>query len=126
MVAITLGGIELPAQTEWTDRHEWSPVSQGVVRTLGGSSVIFTTPVSQGRPITLEASPGVQRMNQATVDAIQALSDQAGSNFVLVIGGETFNVVFRHHDPPAFSANPARPLSGARLGYYVTIKLMTV
>ena len=118
-----LGDLILPESLQWTDRHDWSPVAQETARTLGGTPVIWTQPLSGGRPVTLEATEDVTWLDQATVDAIRAMAAQAGASFTLIWEAETYTVMFRHDDPPAVKFQPLWPHHHLFSG---TLKLMTV
>ncbi|MBF0154588.1 MAG: hypothetical protein HQL64_12670 [Magnetococcales bacterium] len=118
-----LGDLILPASLQWTDRWDWSPVAQEAGRTLGGAMVTWSQPLSGGRPVTLEAEEEVTWLSRAQVDAVIAMAMQAGAVFALEWDGETCNVMFRHHEPPATSFKSIRPHSHQFTG---SIKLMQV
>ncbi|MBF0283144.1 MAG: hypothetical protein HQL51_01645 [Magnetococcales bacterium] len=119
----SLGGVLLPEGLEWKDRRAWSPVVQEVTRTLSGKQVIFCGALVGGRPITLEAEDGVAWISALTVEALEALAAVPGAVYVLGWEGESFNVMFRHHEPPAVDFSPIWPHHDLHVG---TLKLMTV
>lgn len=119
----TLGGVTLPDSIEWIDKYTGSPVGQSVSRTLGGALVTFNQDLVDGVLITLSAQDEVCWLTQAEVDAIKALADQVGAQFVLNWEGTNYNVMFRHYEPPAFEVNPIWPHNEYYIG---TIKLITV
>lgn len=109
MSAKILDDLILPEQILWTDRWDWQPVSQNVIRTLNGGQAIFTAPLAGGRPITLEARDGVAWFDRAQVDALQLKAALSGAVFQFQWLEESWEVMFRHHEPPAFSAAPLWP-----------------
>lgn len=104
-----LGDLTLPDSIQWIDRDAWSPVIQSIATTLGGGTAVFSQSRSDGRLITLEAEDQVTWLDQATVDALKEMAAQAGATFTLIWEGETFTVMFRHHDAPAVSFQPLWP-----------------
>ena len=118
-----LGDLILPDSLQWSDRWEWSPVAQETSRTLGGTVVTWSQTLSGGQPVTLEAEDGVTWLSQETVEALRAMAAQAGAVFQLEWDGETYTVLFRHHDPPAVSFKPIWPHHDLFTG---TVRLMTV
>jgi len=127
-MAATLGGVVIPSTIVWSDRMSVPPVSQTMVRTLGGKAVVTARPKISGHPVTLES---LEDQGCVTLDIAQqlyALSIVPLAQYELIIGPETFMVMFRHDDPPAFSADPIMPRSVPLAGdmFKVTIKLLTV
>ena len=118
-----LGDLILPDSIQWIDRFDWSPVAMETARTLGGTPVVWSQPLSGGQPITLEATEDVTWLDQATVDSICAMAAQSGASFILIWEAETHTVMFRHDDPPAVSFQPLWPHYFLFSG---TLKLMTV
>jgi hypothetical protein len=104
-----LGTLLLPDEAQWTDQNEWSPVNQATVQTLGGETIVFSQSLLNGRPITIDIQDGITWLDQDAVDAIQAMSLQAGATFSLIWDDDMFTVMFRHHDPPAVSFKPIWP-----------------
>ena len=125
---LRLNGIDLTAALIWQDRHEWSGVAQSVDRPLGGRSVIEHAALSRGRPITLVSETNQGWVDYGTVKALLALSSAPGGTYTLEVGTETYQVVFRHHDSPAFSAKPLvkRLAPDDSDWFLITMKLMTV
>ena len=117
-----LGDLVLPDSLQWTDRWEWSPVAMETARTLGGTQVTWSQSLTGGQPITLEATDDATWLTLEQVAAIRDMASQSGATFPLVWESETFDVIFRHHDPPAISFTPIRPHHHLYTG---TIRLMT-
>ena len=119
----SLGDIILPDSLQWTNRYEWAPVAVEIARTLGGSQVVWSSPLVGGRPIDLEAEGDVTWLDSNQVKAIYAMAVQPGGVFTLAWEGVNFQVMFRHQDPPATSFKPLWPNSTLFNG---SIKLMQV
>lgn len=127
-MAITLGGVTLPDNIVWEDKYKWSPIMQDVKTTLGGRPVVFSAELLAGRRISLVAYQDMGWLTKAQVDAVIALANVAGAVYVFVIGAETYNVVFRHEEPPAVEFDPLIPRAVPIDGDYFVgrIKLLVV
>ena len=127
-MAIEVGGVTLNDHMIWDDKFDYSPVNQNALRTLGGNVVVFSQQLNKGKPITLLATPDQGWLTEAQVTALQALSEVAGATYTLTIGSNSFSVMFRHEDAPAFSASQLDQIGAqAPAGYYTaTIKFLTV
>ena len=126
---IQLSALSLPSSLVWTDARAWSPVSQSSKRALDGSMVTFHRALKAGRPITLEGGQSWGWMTGEQVAALSILAASPGAIYPLQINGQTYQVAFRHDEPPAFEARPLRPQNptpGPSTWYVATIKLMTV
>jgi hypothetical protein len=131
----SLASVALPDDLEWPDEWSWSPVSQAVSVSIGGSLIVEEQAQLAGRPITL-------RSNQAgddywalatltTVQALQALANTArtqSSPMALTLpDGRTTTVLFRHGEL-GFEARPWKhivPAEAADL-YLITLRLQAV
>jgi hypothetical protein len=118
-----LGTLLLPDEAQWTDQNEWSPVDQATVQTLGGETIVFSQPLTNGRPITIEIQDGITWLDQDAVDATQDMAIQAGATFSLIWDEEIFTVMFRHPDPPAVSFKPIWPNYDLFIGIIKLIRL---
>ena len=118
-----LGDLMLPNSIQWTDRWEWSPVAQETARTLGGTAVFWSQPLSGGRPITLVAEDGTTWLSLQQVEAIADMAVQAGAVFTLEWEGDVIPVLFRHQDLPAIQFKAIWPNYHLFTG---SIKLITV
>ena len=128
-MAATLGGVHIPSSIVWSDRYQYSPVAQSAVRTLGGKMVVYNSGLYYGRPITLNSLEDQGCVFLPIVEQLQALSNIPGAIYDLDIGNESYKVMFRHDDPPAFEAAPAvieRSVPTDTDLFRVTIKLVTV
>jgi hypothetical protein len=125
-MAIQLDSLALPDDLYWSDEYESQSVSQSVRRTLDGGIVVYHSENSAGRAITLESSDESGWARRSLVKDIAALASVAGGQFVLVIRGEVFNVVFRHNDEPAFNAQAVVAYSDPNDDDFFTISLKLI
>jgi hypothetical protein len=102
---LKLGGISLDPSMQWTDRDSAQRVGQSVLYTFGGI-VVTAVPLEVGLEITLDSGADFGLLKTAVVDALEAIAAEAGSVFVLELNAQSWSVMFRHNDPPAFSAEP--------------------
>lgn len=129
-MAIQLGAVVLNDHMLWVEKYgSEESVAQTFKRTLGGTPVLVNKQLSGTQLITLQATEKQGWLTQEQVSLIDALAKQAGLVLPLIIGAQTYpNVVFRHHEPPAFVADQLDQVGAqAPAGYYTaTIKLMTI
>jgi len=125
---ITLNGILLSAELQWTDEWTAQGVAQTVRRALDGSPVIFYAGLAMGRAITLESAADAGWLTRTQVEALAVLAESPGAIYPLLLRGQSHAVMFRHQEAPAFEARPLVPLANPQAGdfYLVTLKLMTV
>jgi hypothetical protein len=125
---ITLDGIALPAGLLWSDEFAVARVTQTVRRTLDGSVVVFYGELRAGLPITLESEPDAGWLTRAQIEALALRAASPGGVYTLVLRGQTWTVMFRHQDAPAFEAKPLVSVANPQAGdfYLATLKLMTV
>ncbi len=125
---ITLDGIALPAGLLWSDEFAVARVAQTVRRTLDGSVVVFYGELRAGLPITLESEPDAGWLTRAQIEALALRAASPGGVYTLVLRGQTWTVMFRHQDAPAFEAKPLVSVANPQAGdfYLATLKLMTV
>ena len=128
MTTVVLQGITITTGLVWQDKNQYAPVEQVFRRTLGGTPVVDYAALSEGRPVTLSSLRDQGWLTKTQVDAIQALADVAGAVYPLTIGSESFQVMFRHHEPPAVEFDPLIPRTEAEVSdwYLGNIKLFTV
>ena len=125
---IILDGISLPVDLLWSDEWVASTVAQTVRRTLDGGLVVFYGELRAGLPITLESQPDAGWLTRTQVEAIALRAASPGGLYTLTLRGQTWQVMFRHHDAPAFEARPLVSVANPQAGdfYLATLKLMTV
>ncbi len=127
-MTIAIDGIALPPGLLWIDEFSARSVAQTVKRTLDGSLVVFYGGLKRGVPITLESEPDAGWMRRDLVEALQVRASSPGGIYTLQLRGQVFQVMFRHHDVPAFEAKPLVNIATPDPGdyYLATLKLMTV
>ncbi|GMQ91709.1 MAG: hypothetical protein BMS9Abin11_1020 [Gammaproteobacteria bacterium] len=127
-MAVVLGGVTLSNHLIWEDEDTYSSVASSVKRTLAGSVVYRDQTLTLGRPITLVAKVDQGWLTKAQVDAVRTLANVAGAVYSLTVGTQNFNVKFRHHESPAFTADALIKRNNPSVNdyYTCTIKLMTV
>ena len=125
---IILDGIQLPAGLLWSDEWTASRVAQTVRRTLDGSVVVFYGQLQAGLPITLESESDAGWLTRTQVEALALRAASPGGVYTLSLRGQTWSVMFRHHEAPAFDARPLVSLANPQAGdfYLATLKFMTV
>lgn len=102
-------------------------MGQGAARRLDGGMVVWVRAQSGGRPITLEASED-HWLTRAQADALRVLAAAPGASYALSLRGESYTVVFRHHDAPALDLAPLVDYADTEAAdpYTGVIKLMTL
>lgn len=125
MPAITLGGVTLPDDLQWTDEYAWSPVARTSAYSLTGALLIEEATKQAGRSITLGGDHAW--LHLATLTALRALAATAGWTGTLVLAdARSFAVAFRDDgitaEPVIFEA----PSGAAEDQWRVTISLQTV
>ncbi len=91
--------IELHKDLLWSDETNWNPVQQTATRTLTGALVVQTGTMLAGRPITLEPEDDRSApTSREVVDALRNWAAVPGKEMVLTLGGQTYDVIFRHQD----------------------------
>lgn len=118
-----LGDLTLPDGILWTDQTAWSPVHYVANSTLSGRIVLFSRSQLHGRPITLVADSETCWLSPSQVNTLMIMAAQPGATYLLTWGGETYTVVFRHHDPPAIALHPISPNAPHFIG---EIRLMEI
>jgi hypothetical protein len=131
-ITLTLDAVTLDPDLRWVERQASQKVAQSVTPTIGGGVIVIAQEILAGQPITLESGEDFGFLTTEQVDAVNALADQVGGIFVLEVtegsNVETYEVMFRHEDGPAFAAVPLIPRIVPDPGdwFRVVIKLMKV
>lgn len=125
---IIFDSLVLPAGLVWSDEFANASVAQSVRRTLDGGLVVFYGGLKRGLPITLESESDAGWMRRDLVEALQVRASSPGGLYTLQLRDRVFQVMFRHHDVPAFDAKPLVSIATPAPGdyYLATLKLMTV
>jgi hypothetical protein len=112
----------------WSDRDTVQKVRQQRLFTLGGNQLVYSGAITSGINITLEASTDTGWLTGDQVADVRALAEVPGATYALDYHGQTFTVIFRHDDPPAFEAQALvfRPNQEDTDYYTAVIKLVTV
>ncbi len=99
---MTLDTIPLPEGLVWSDRYEWTPVSQTVEVSIAGTLIIQEAAQQAGRPITLTAADGQHCWTtKAVIDQIYALTTTAGRTMTLTLApGVSKQVIWRRDRQP--------------------------
>lgn len=103
-----LDAITLPDGLVWSDRYEWTPVSQTVEVSVAGTLIVQEAAQSAGRPITLTAVGGEHCwVTKSVLDQIYALTSNPGRTMSLTIApGDVRQVIWRRDRLPV----EARPV----------------
>lgn len=128
-MAITLEGIALPSDIQWTDEYQSFGVTQTVTPTLTGALVVEESVQQAGRKITL-ASNGGAWVYQPTLDALLALAALPldGTTLTLNWNGTLYSCVFDHGSTAVEAEEVLRLADHAQTDqhpYFVTIRLIT-
>lgn len=87
--------IVIPDALEWTDEFDFSPVTQDVQRTIGGSFIVQEAGLLFGRPITLEGGEQVWMLRSVFRQIVQ-LAETVGAKYTLTLAdGTEYTVIFR-------------------------------
>lgn len=125
---VTLQGITLPNDLQWTDEFTGHGVGQVITPTLTGSLIVEETLQTKGRQITL-ASNGAAWVTRSTVEALAALAAAplpANATIPLVwADGREFDVVFDRSRGPGFRAVEVQRLAAGiqDAGHFFTIEI---
>lgn len=126
-MTISLNGLSLPADLEWQDEFDFTPVRQHQELTLTGALVIEEAKQIKGRPITLVGGPNACWVPRSTIEALYALAQAAGQTLTLNYHGATYTVVWRHQDGPILAKPVLRVMNpGPDHKYTLTLRLMEV
>lgn len=130
-MAVTLAGIEIPADIQWIDEFSGFGVGQTITPTLTGALVVEEVAQPAGRKITLRSN-GAAWVTRDTVEQLAALAATPldGTTLTLSWHGTDYDVVFDRSSGDGFSATEvirlAASIQGATHPYDITINLITV
>lgn len=128
-MTMTLDTVTLPLGLLWADEYNWHAVGQKSAYTLTGALVVESAGKQAGRHITLAGGEDYGWVQRATLDALYALAAIPGKVMTLTLpDARTYQVMFRHHDEGAISAEALlqKCIQAADDYYVVTIYLMAV
>lgn len=127
-MAITLDGIELPADLLWVDEYAHTPVKQTVSTAVDGSLIVEVPEqaMTKGRPITLAGGDNYAWIDRATLELVRAKQYQPGLVMTLTMRGSNYSVLFVQ--PGGIEANPVIDynLPADADWYAVTLKFIEV
>lgn len=117
--------IDLPADLEWQDEFDWTPVEQSTEYSLTGALIVQSGAMQAGRPITLYGGREGAWIKRAKLEQLYAMASVSGLQMTLQLWGRTFTVMFRE---TPLNAEPIRRLAdpGPDWNYAITINLMEV
>lgn len=108
---ITGGGttVTLSEDLLQVEEHGWSPIRTSETQTLTGALWVDVSVVQAGQPLILAG--GIDRdgfpyglMTRAEFTTLRAMADTAGLECTLIHRGVTYQVIWRHAEPPALDA----------------------
>lgn len=115
---IILNNVVLPTGMIWENEFNEQLVSQTTKRTLSGSIVIFSGSREKGLNISLSSGPDFGWLKRQVLSTLKSFASQPALIMPLVIGSETFNVVFDHSNQ-AINAVPVVPFANpSETDYY--------
>lgn len=123
----TLNTITLPDDLQWLDEFA-SRVIQQLKTTLDATPHVNAMAKTRGIPISLASWVDGAFVSRATVLLLQAAADQPALEMPLVLRDAAFQVMFRHHEGPAFTAEPIKDIANPDADdlYRITLNLMTI
>ncbi len=136
-MSISLAGIELPADLNWSDEFTAWKVGQAISTSLTGARIVQESALQGGRPITLESQQEgnnwVAVVPLAVLRDLQALEAVPRATPMLLTvpahnsGSRSFNVLWRRSDGAALEAKPIKFIAPAsdRDFFAITLRLMT-
>ena len=132
-MAITLEGIVLPDDIQWTDELVSHSVGQVQTPTLTGALIIEESAQAAGRPITLASGNGawVTRATALALIELAATPRPDGTPMTLTWGdGRTFDCVFDHANGEAVTATEVYRLAASNQDYnhpyLIVLKLVLI
>ncbi len=130
-MAITLDGLELPADLEWQDEFDWQPVAHSSERSLTGKLLIEEAPLIKGRPVTLFGGPNACWVPRSLVLALKAMEStpsDPSQPMTLNFHGLQLPVIWNRADGQPVEAKPVQRIRnpGETHKYYITLRLMEV
>lgn len=122
----SLGGIVLPAQIYWANRRQHQDVAQAAAFTVAGGVRVWSQGITAGRPIDLSTADR-DWLSLTEVQALEALANTPGGQYSFIWDDFSAAVMFRHHEPPAFSAEQVQRLVSENDDLWtVEFKLMVI
>jgi hypothetical protein len=125
-----LDTIALPADLNWSNEFNWSPIKAQQEYSLGGTLIVQQNQVTQGRSIVLESGDDVAWVQRDKILAIKSKLDTLGSPAMTLAlaDGRSYNVTFDWSTGEPFAATPLLPGKAPALTdyYKIVLKLIQV
>ena len=124
---IYLGSVPLRNGMVWEEEHQYSGVIQEVRQTLGGRSHVYSRAGTGPMHITLATQPDQGHQTVEVVRLLEDMTRDPAGCYTLQLGLRSFDVYFRHFEPPVITTVPVIPRSVLLPDdlCVVTIKLVT-
>lgn len=98
--------IDFPTGTRWVDEF-WTPVVQGAERSIDGALILDIQTSTGGQPLTFQSSGDDSGwLRKADVDVLTLWGRDPSKVLTVVWDANTWTVMFRHYDAPAFEPAP--------------------
>lgn len=125
-MAIFLDGQELPADLQWIDEFDYSPVAQTLDHSIGGALMVQEGAKLAGRPVTLSGGDWAW-VTRATVKNLFGILLPGHIMVLDLEDGRTLAVMWRFADTPIKSTPVIfqAPADDAD-GYYIELRLVEV
>lgn len=88
--------VTLPDDMAWPDENTWRAVEQRTSYSITGALLVESALKQAGRAIELQSDAGSAWMARTTLLGLKAWAALPGIVMVLVLRGQTFNVIFDH------------------------------
>lgn len=98
-----LGSVALPRGLVWEERSQYTGVIQEVRQTLGGRSHVYSRENTGPANIMLSSLDDQGWATIATIRLLEAMTRDAGGSYTLQLGAQSFDVSFRHSEPPVLT-----------------------
>lgn len=121
-----LGSVALPRGLVWEERSQYTGVIQEVRQTLGGRSHVYSRENTGPAHITLSSLDDQGWATIATIRLLEAMARDAGGSYTLHLGAQSFDVSFRHFEPPVLTHKLLIPRSTPKDDDMCTLTLKLV
>ena len=108
---ISLGSVLLRNGMVWEEEHQYTGVIQEVRQTLGGRSHVYSRANTGAMNITLNSLDDQGWQTIAVARALEAMARTPDGSYTLQLGSRSFEVYFRHFDPPVITTELLIPRS---------------
>lgn len=128
-VSVDATTVAITGDLYWEDEFSWAPVEQSVERTITGALVVQVSTRQAGRPMTLSPyDKDSAWITRASLDQLKTWAGNPGQTMVLTYRGQTYNVVFRHHDGEVIRAEPVKHMADVQSDdwYTATLRFMEI